>query len=265
VKTLLELGASVDKLDESGGSALLCAIQEASQTGDRRVLDLLLQFPHPGSVVNSITAKKRLTPLFCAIDLGEPDVVEQLLAMGAAVDLRGGVADQTPLHYATERLGAVRNPGKLYQILCQSLVDNPDLIQKEVLRRYNVSMAGAFGDGDHLRKIREIPRYAALFQQLALAMVEEQIRKHSVTKLARIIELLLKHRANPNAAHHYPEPGRTPMMLAAENNSASVFDLMLRHGGDPYRSDAAGVDCLKIAMYFEAAEVVRYMRSKGIM
>lgn len=265
VKTLLDLGASVDKLDESGGSALLCAIQEATQTEDRRVLDLLLQCPHSTSVLDSITAKKQLTPLLCAVDFGEPDVVEKLLTMGASADLRGNVVDQTPLYYAMERLGAIRNPGKLYHFLCQSLVADPDLIKKEVLRRYNVSMAGVFGEGKDLRKLREIPRYAELFERLASAMVEEQIRRHSVPKLIRIIELLLVHKANPNAPHRYPEPGRTPMMLAAENNSGWAFDLMLRHSGDPYQTDTAGMNCLKIAMAFRSAEVVGYMHSKGIM
>lgn len=265
VKALLDLGVSVEKLDESGGSALLCAIQEATQTGDRHVLDLLLNYQHSTSVLNSVTSKKQLTPLLCAVDLGEPDVVEKLLLMGASPDLRGNVVDQTPLYLSMERLGAVRSPGKLYQFLCRSLAANPDLVKKEVLRRYNVSLAGVFGDGEGLRKLREIPQYAEMFEQLASAMVEEQIRRHSVPKLIRIVELLLEHRANPNATHRYPEPGRTPMMLAAENNSGWAFDLMLRHNGDPYRKDDAGMDCLKIATAFRSAEVLGYMRSKGIV
>ena len=265
VKTLLALGASVDKLDESGGSALLCAIQEATQTGDRRVLDLLLEHPHSSSVLDSVTTKKQLTPLFCAVDFGEPDVVERLLKMGASADLRGNVVDQTPLYYALEKLGVVRNPAKLYHFLCQSLAANPDLVQSEVLRRYNVSVAGVFGDGQSLRKLREVPRYAELFERLVSAMVEEQLKRHSLPKLIRIIELLLEHNANPNTPHRYPEPGRTPIMLAAENNSGWAFDLMLRHNGDPYQTDAAGMNCLKIAMAFRSAEVVGYMRSKKIL
>lgn len=265
VKTLLELGASVEKLDGSGGSALLCSIQHATDTGDRRVLDLLLQCPHPASVLDSITAKKQLTPLLCAVDFGEPDVVEKLLAMGASADLRGNVVDQTPLYYAMERFGAIRNPGKFYQFICQSLAGNPDLVKKEVLRRYNVSLAGVYGDGEELQRLLENPRYAELFERLASSMVEEQIRRQSVPKLIRIVELLLKHRANPNAPHRYPEPGRTPLMLATESNSGWAFDLMLRYGGDPYQSDEAGMNCPKIAMGFRSAEVVGYMRSKSIM
>lgn len=185
--------------------------------------------------------------------------------MGATADLRGEIIDQTPLYFAMGRLGAIRNPLKFYHHLHQSLEASPDLVKKEVLRRYNVSMAGVFGDGEGLRRLREIPRYADLFERLVTAMVEEQIKRHSLPKLTQIVELLLKHGANPNAVHRYPALGRTPIMLAAENNYGRVFDLMLQHNGDPYQTDGAGMNCLKIAMAFLSAEVVGYMRSKGIL
>ena len=57
VAYLLHAGASVDLLDEAGGSALLCAIQYAEQIGDRKVLDLLLQNAHDQATLDSATAK----------------------------------------------------------------------------------------------------------------------------------------------------------------------------------------------------------------
>lgn len=265
VELLLAKGAPVDQLDPSGGSALLCAIQEAARTGDRRVLDALLRHRHSKAALDSVTAKKRLTPLLCAVELGEPDVVEKLLAMGASPDLRGNVVDETPLYSAVTKIGMVRNPGMLYRYLHRSLESDPDSVKREVLRRYGVSMAGVFGDGRTLAQLREIPRYAEMYESVVSAMVEDEVRRHSLPKLIRIVELLLQNGANPNTPHRYPAPGRTPIMLAAENNSGWAFDLLVRHGGDPYRSDAAGLDCPKIAMGFSAAEVVGYMRSHGIM
>lgn len=265
VELLLSKGAPVDQLDPSGGSALLCAIQEAGRTGDRRVLDALFRHRHSNASLDSVTAKKRLTPLICAVELGEPDVVGNLLAMGASPDLRGNVADETPLYSAMTRVGLVRNPGMLYRYLHRSLESDPDMVKREVMRRYGVSMSGVFGDGRTLAQLREIPRYAEMCEAIVSAMVEEQIRRHTLPKLIRIVELLLQYGANPNAPHRYPAPGRTPIMLAAENNSGWAFDLLVRHGGDPYRSDAAGLDCPKIAMGFSSAEVVGYMRSNGIM
>lgn len=265
VELLLSKGAPVDQLDQSGGSALLCGIQEALRSGDRRVLDAILSHPHSKPVLDSVTSKKRLTPLLCAVELGEPDVVEKLLAMGATADLRGNVSDETPLYSAMTRIGLVRKPGMLYRYLYRSLESDPDSVNREVMRRYGVSMAGVFGDGGNWAKLRESPKYAELFEALVSAMVEEEIRRHSIPKLIRIVELLLQNGANPNASHRYPTPGRTPLMLAAENNSGWVFDMLVRHGGDPYRTDAAGLDCPRIAMGFSSAEVVGYMRSNEIM
>jgi hypothetical protein len=54
-------------------------------------------------------------------------------------------------------------------------------------------------------------------------------------------------------------------MLAAENNLGQVFDLMMRHRGDPYQMDATGLDYPKIAIRFRAAEIVDYLRTKGII
>ncbi len=265
VKTLLEAGAPVDDRDKSGASALICAIQDATQTRDRRTLDLLLQYPHSAAVLDSITAMKQLTPLLCAVDLGEPDVVKALLKMKASVDLRGNIVDQTPLHYAVERLAVVHHPELLYRHLYRSFFAEPDVVQKEVFRRYRIDTAGTFGDEETLRSLHKTPRYRELLEQLASAMVAEQIKRHSAPKLMRIIELLLEHKACPNAIHDYPVPGRTPLMLAAESNAKQAFDLMLRHGGDPHQADADGMTCLSIALAFGAADVIDSMRVKGIM
>ena len=63
VKSLLAKGVSVDQLDESGGSALLCAVQHATNTGEREVLDLLLRQNHAEETLNKATNKKQHTPL----------------------------------------------------------------------------------------------------------------------------------------------------------------------------------------------------------
>ncbi|MRD74130.1 ankyrin repeat domain-containing protein [Rhodocyclus tenuis] len=265
VAALLQHGVTVDQLDEAGASALLCAIQYAIHSGDRQVLDLLLLEPHGKATLDSATEKKQLTPLLCAVDYGEPDVVEKLLKMGATADRRGNIVDQTPLHYVMETLGAVRYPAKLYRHLYNSLSTEPDLVQQEVLRRYNVSFAGVFGDGRGIKALMETPLHKELFEKLVAAMVVEKVARHSLPKLIRIAELLLEHKANPNAPHRYPTPGRTPLMMAAENNSGLAFELMMRKGGNPYQPDAAGLDCAKIAMGFRAAEVVGYLRSEGIV
>lgn len=265
VQTLLEHGAPVDQLDEAGGSALLCAIQHAEDRGDRRALDLLLDHPHTKATLDSATVRKRHTPLICAVRYGEPDVVERLLAMGATADRRGQVDELTPLYLCMGNLGAIRKPAWFHQYLRQSLLADADHVRREVLRRYNVSLGGVFGDDQTLLESLENPRHRAIFEELVAAMVKEELGRLSEPKLLRIVEVLLNAGANPNAAHEYPAPGRTPLMLAAENDSAEAFELMMRRGGNPYQTDAQGFDCVRIAIGFGSRNVVEYMRQKGIL
>ena len=265
LQELLEKGADVDKLDAQGGSALLCAIQHARQSDDRRTLDALLSVPHKRETLDSLTTRKQISPMFEAIDYGEPDVVENLLRMGANPELRGNIIGDTPLYYCMSILGRVRYPTKMYQALYASFHLDWDVVQQETMRRYGVAMVGVFGEKAGLDERLEDPRNREIYEKLVSAMVGRMLKRHSIPKLIRIAELLLEYGANPNAPARYPIPGRTPMMLAAEDNSGWAFDLMIRHGGDPFIRDSQGSDCLRIAHSFRAAEVVGYMRSKGIM
>ncbi len=265
VEALLEHGASVDQLDEAGGSALLNALQRAEDTGDRRALDLLLEHRHSKDSLDSATTRKRHTPLICAVRYGEPDVVGRLLAMGATPDRRGQVDDLTPLYRCLSSIGAIRKPAGVVQSLRDSLLADPDHMQREVHRRYNINLGGVFGDERTLRDSLAHPRHQAIFEGLVAAMVKEEADRLSEPKLLHIVELLLKAGANPNAAHQYPARGRTPLMLAAENDSAEAFDLMMHHGGDPYRQDAEGQDCTRTAVGFGSRRVVERLRRHGIM
>ena len=263
VAKLLEHGASVDKLDESNGSALLCAIQHAEHSGEQEALDLLLKQAHAKETLNKATDKKRLTALLCAIDYGEPDVVARLLEMGADANRKGHVDQRTPLYHCMGQIALLESPQKLYAYMQQSLMSRPDHMQRETMRRYNVSFTGVFGDAGYTEVLKE-PRNQALFADVLRIMMKQHTERHCLAKLLQIVQLLLKHRANPNVPHDYPAPGRTPLMLAAENNSVPALDLMLKHGGDPYLKDAAGNNCMKIAMGFSSHAVVNYLRANGV-
>lgn len=265
VQALLKHGASVDQLDGAGGSALLNALQRAEDTGDRRALDLLLEHPHSKDTLDSATTRKRHTPLICAVRYGEPDVVGRLLAMEATPDRRGQIDDLTPLYRCLSSIGAIRNPAQRAQSLRGALLADPDHVQREVRRRYNISPGGVFGDERTLRDSLAHPEYLAIFEGLVAAIVKEEAGRLSEPKLLHIVELLLKARANPNAAHQYPARGRTPLMLAAENDSVEAFDLMMHYGGDPYRQDAEGQDCSRIAVGFGSRRVVERLRRLGVM
>lgn len=257
-KALLDAGASVDDLDSSGASALLCALQHAEATGQREVVDLLLAQPHHVATINAPTQRKRLTPLMCAIDLGRPDVVEALVAQGADVERRALTDNQSPLYYFVSQLFHKINPERILFTLTQKMMEKPDVVLQDTLRRFGVGMAGTFGSD--VTALRTHPELAIA---VAEALVKQHVSRHSISNLMRIATALLKAGANPNAPHTYPVQGRTPLMLAAESDLPELFDLMLQHGGDPLRPDAAQQNCMQIAQSFGARKVIDVIQRRS--
>ena len=258
VKALLDAGAPVDDLDSSGASALLCALQYAEATGNRDVLDLLLAIPHQVATINAMTHKKRLTPLMCAIDLGAPDVVKAMINMKAEKNQYALTDNQTPLYYLVSQLFFKVNPIRMLEKLTLALLTEPDLVQQDTMRRFGVGFSGTFGNDTDL--VRSNPEWALA---TARSLVNLHTKRHTVGKLTEIAAILLESKANPNAPHHYPVPGRTPLMLAAESDLPEVFDLMMQHGGEPLRPDAAGQNCMQIAASFRSVKIMGYLRSRG--
>lgn len=258
VQALLDAGASVDALDSSGGSALLCAIQHAHDKGDRAVLDLLLRVRHKVATLNAMTNRKRLTPLMCAIDLGEPDVVLKLLEMGADADQLALTDHQSPLYYTVTMLDGRVHPQRMFERLSMALLSEPDVVGKDALRRFGVTSTGTFGDDRTI-----LHAEPSLASKTARAMVDLHVRRHSVEKLRQIIALLLRFGADPNRGHRYPVPGRTPLMLAAESDIPAVFELMVDHRGDLLKPDAEGQNCFQIAMAFRSHRVLTWLQRRS--
>lgn len=254
VEALLGAGASVDALDSSGASALLCAMQYAHDAGEHGVLDLLLRASHQISTLNALTERKKLTPLMCAVDLGEPDVVMRLLEMGADADQLALTDHQSPLYYTVSKIEGRIHPERMFERLSMALTSEPDAVGKDALRRFGVASAGVFGDDRSL--LRTAPLLAL---QTASAMVDVHVRRYSVEKLRQIVASLLRFGANPNRGHKYPTPGRTPLMLAAESDIPAVFELMVDNRGDPLQPDAEGQNCFQIATAFRAYRVLAWL------
>ena len=254
VKALLDAGASVDDLDSSNASALLCALQHTEQMGRREVLDLLLDKPHQRATINAVTRRKQLTPLMCAIDLGLPDVVETLVMQGADVEQRALTDGQSPLYYLVSRVSGRADPMRMLANLTARMMQEPDLVLQDTLRRSGVGVAGAFGSSTAAFR-----SHYELVVTVAKALVDQHVSRQSVPKLMRIAATLLDAGANPNASHNYPVPGRTPLMLAAESDLPELFDLMIQRGGDPLRPDAYGQDSWHIARTFQSRRVLNYL------
>lgn len=265
VEKLLEKGASVDLLDDSDGSALLGAIQRAADRNEREVLDLLLLYPHSKATLNQQTAKKRLTPLICAINYGEPDIVSKLLAMGADANLRGHVDDQSPLYLCNRNMGGLRAASSLRQQMIESITSDRDMVLRETLRRYGVRIAGVFGDKKSALDAMRDSVGHEIFSEVIELIINDFLGRYTAEKQLQIAEHLLAHGANPNASHAYPSAGRTPLMLAVENDSLQAVELIMRYGGDPFIRDKAGWDCRVIANYFCSRNVIQHFRKIGMM
>jgi len=259
VQQLLEAGANVNISDGKGGSALLNALQCAEEGRGRWVLDLLLEWPHEEETLNRLTKKKRLSPLYQAVLLGDPDVVRKLLELGSRPDEQAGYPPYSPLYLCVERLGFYRQGLVKTQLLRRFAL--PSLEDKEILRRFSGGLAGAMGDRRHLVDISD-PRKAKIASVLFEHIVREgaEVSRHHRLQIA---ETLLQHGADPNRKHSSPRPGRTPLMLAAENDAADVFQAMIDAGGDPLMKDDQGNDCHVIAQSFGSKAVLDTLRCCG--
>ena len=143
--------------------------------------------------------------------------------------------------------------------LTLALLTEPDLVQQDTMRRFGVGFSGTFGNDTDL--VQSNPELALA---TARSLVNLHTKRHTAGKLTEIAAILLESKANPNAPHHYPVPGRTPLMLAAESDLPEVFDLMMQYGGEPLRPDAAGQNCMQIAASFGSRSVVNYLKLRGL-
>tara|TARA_R110000787_G_scaffold49111_5_gene117925 strand:+ start:38619 stop:40850 length:2232 start_codon:yes stop_codon:yes gene_type:complete len=255
VEALLNAGADVNKFDYQDKSALLIALQHAEDTGDHSILDAIMRHPHKIKTLNQLSHTIRLSPLYQAVLLGDPEVVSLLLKMGARVDHFAGYPDQTPLTCC------INHRLFLYTKRGQEAYLNPSFnrpVDREFSRRYAGPIAGPMGD--RLPVVANMhPRHAYIHRAGYKSSLEKvtSLPRDNFIKIAR---LLLEHGANPNLAHAEPGPGRTPLMCAAETDAADVFEIMVDHGGNPFLEDNQGNNCLKIAMGFRSANVIQWLK-----
>lgn len=255
VRSLLNAGADVNKMDPQGGSPLLNALQCAEDGLGRESLDVLLGQPHDRETLNRLTDKTRLSPLLIAILLGDPDVVQKLLDMGADPEFPAGYPPQSPLYLCAERF-AVYTPGRYQNHLLHRMA-NPKSEDWEILRRYGGGLAGPFGDSFRMDSLK--PRQKALLQEVVKEAASRAARTPRENYL-RIARSLLRKGADPNKKYSAQGLGRTPLMVVAENDSADVFTLMVEYGGDPTLKDDEGNNCLAIAVGFGSRSILDLLR-----
>lgn len=265
VRELLKHGALPDKLDKRGGSCLLFAIERAIQSNQKEILELLLEYEHQKDTINAVTPIRRRNTLHLAVELCDPSVVCRLLDMGGDPMTRAQIENITVLYRWATLLTWAIDPQRPLRA-----IESEDPVRKrlynETARRWARPYADPFGNTPFIDEIKQRnPELAELTKNLAISSTTRNL---SLPKLLEIGELLLKAGANPNEQEFPPgipkafNPGRTPLMRLAEGGNAEAFDLLVRHGGDPEKRDAMGLNCLEIAIGFRNKAVVDYLTGK---
>lgn len=262
---LLKKGASVDCFSESDDSPILMALQALNITSvpfaslDGRFFDLISQYPHTPETLNKRTQKKRLLPIISAVESGQPEVVEKVLAMGADPNGRGGTDEQTALNVCLKYISYIKCPVK-FMSDHREVKFSPAALDS--IRRYSAGVHGhTLADQKRAVEAREKhPQYGQFRQKILEAMIGRINEYMSLESMRQIAGILIDAGADVNAEHRSPLAGYTPLMLAAELNERKLFEHMLVKGGDLNKTyvdprTARAVDCWEIANYFNSYEV----------
>ena len=269
VKTLLDANVDVNALSSSGESALLFAIESMvyntipfKPKEGKEIFHLIVSHPHDRKTLLTPTNKKKLTCLGQAILTGEVDVVQKLIEMGADVNQIQSTDQQSPLYRAVQ-YSSMPNIIDYHQ--------NPRSWTPEMLdgiRRGNEFFRNMTNEEVYqsMRLQKENPMLEQAKQWTA-QYFEEQWKKYlSKEKMFSIAKILLENGADPNQRHDVNGLiGYTPLMMAAEKNLIDLFELMIKHGGNPNQTArdtgpySSTISCWEIAYSWKSNSILKYL------
>ncbi|NQZ10966.1 MAG: hypothetical protein HRT35_27755 [Algicola sp.] len=146
VEKLLAEGATVNVHSHSGETPILMAVQAMNTLIPGTLLNdrcfkMVSAHEHQSEIINMRSTKRKLLPLICSVYSGRPAVVAKLLELGAEVDRRGGIDNQTALNHTIGLIGKRLDLVK-YTAGVNRDFNNPTEANLESLRR---SFAGLTG------------------------------------------------------------------------------------------------------------------------
>jgi hypothetical protein len=232
VSVLMAAGADVNNLSSSNESAILMAIQEMQvnltplNSMSNEAFYLLSQNPHRKSVLDTLTSKRKLSPLGCAVQTGRPDIVKKILEMGATVDRRHDVICGTPLFTA---IGFIAHHTRPQLEASQSESIKYSEMSLQSVRAHTAGMLPH--DLQHLKRVMLEHDSDPLFRNIHETCKEYEkkniVKYSTVDGFREIAKILIEYGADPNAKHDTAMLGYTPLMLAAELDEAELIEGML--------------------------------------
>lgn len=265
-RKLIERGANVNVASEVGDTPLLMALEELNVTEvplrslNDELYQLIKKEQHTVKTVNTRTQKKRLLPIISAVQSGKPEIVQDLLSMGADPNGRGDTDEQTPLNVCLKLICILKKP-VFFKKHQASMPITPEVLDS--IRRYSNGLSG-FTMEDQQRALRRVKqtRFYKLAGSQYIDTMCENIHKHmNISSIREIAKILIRSGADVNAEHASPLKGYTPLMLAVEVDERELFELMLIHGGDLKKTYNDPDTEKKVSVY----EIAHSFESVGVL
>lgn len=265
VKLLLQHGgAPNDYIPESGEGPLSYAMRRAYDQRDPSIMNHLLSLELTVETANRPASTKQETPLKWAIEMADATAVERLLQLGARPEESCGY-QTSALCYAMMMFHHSKRPEAAMAIEQELYVSGKTRGEVYDAKEGVAMDVDLPGRRQSMLSLMQHPRYRALFQAV------HEYYSRPVEDRRRVIEVLLRHGANPNRRYRVqPEHLAvwTPTLFAAEIGDLGLFKLLLTHGGDaaltlmPNDGPIQTYDALWVAVSHDRQEIVRYLRTK---
>ena len=275
INKLLSLGLDIDSRDTQGATPLMYAAAFDKQSAFQLLIEK--------GADPSLKADKEFSLLHCAVQGGNPSIINKLLSLGLDIDSRSGPFDRTPLMCA-----AADGKQSAFEMLIQNGAD-PSL--KDVCHNNLLHFAAQGGDMTIINKLislgldidsRSFPGETPLmhaaadgkqsaFETLIQNGADPFLKDNDSSSLLHhaanggntsIIDKLLSLGLDVDSRSSYSSS--TPLMYAAEWPQQKAFQMLIQTGADPFLKDKDGSSLLHCAAQGGNTSIINELLSLGL-